>query len=89
MDILESRVGFLFLVLLPILIVFFYQVYQLVIVAKYENVEEDDDSEAKDDSVAKDEKDVETKEEVKITEREEKIDNLDASEEKSSDVELL
>lgn len=89
LDILESRVGFLFLVLLPILIVFIYQVYQLVIVAKYENVEEDDDSEAKDDSVAKDEKDVETKEEVKITEREEKIYNLDASEEKNSDVELL
>ena len=87
LDILESRVGFLFLVLLPILIVFIYQVYQLVIVAKYETVEEDDDdSEAKDDSVAKDD---ETKEEVKITEREEKNDNLDASEEKNSDVELL
>lgn len=42
LDVLESRVGFLFLVLLPILIVFIYQIYQLVVVAKYEVVEEDE-----------------------------------------------
>ncbi len=42
LDVLESRIGFLFLVLLPILIVFIYQVYQLVVVAKYEEVLEDD-----------------------------------------------
>lgn len=43
LDVLESRVGFLFLVLLPILIVFIYQIYQLVIVAKYEVVEDNED----------------------------------------------
>lgn len=43
LDVLESRVGFLFLVLLPILVVFIYQIYQLVIVAKYEVVEEDEE----------------------------------------------
>lgn len=45
LDVLESRVGFLFLVLLPILIVFIYQIYQLVIVAKYEVVEDDEEEE--------------------------------------------
>lgn len=43
LEVLVSRVGFLFLVLLPILLVFVYQVYQLVIVAKYETVEDDND----------------------------------------------
>ncbi len=43
LEVLESRFGFLFLVLLPILVVFIYQVYQLVIVARYEVVEDDDD----------------------------------------------
>lgn len=42
LEVLESRFGFLFLVLLPILIVFIYQVYQLVIVARYEVVEDDE-----------------------------------------------
>lgn len=42
--VLESRIGFLFLVLLPIMIVFIYQVYEFVIILRYENVEEDDDS---------------------------------------------
>lgn len=40
LDVLESRIGFLFLVLLPILVVFIYQIYQLVIVARYEVVED-------------------------------------------------
>ena len=40
LDVLESRIGFLFLVLLPILIVFIYQIYQLVIVARYEVVDD-------------------------------------------------
>ena len=85
LDVLVSRVGFLFLVLLPILIVFIYQVYQLVIVAKYEAVEEDKDKEDK-----KEEKKVErcekskteevvkkeTKEEVKETKKDEEIEFL-------------
>ena len=40
LDVLESRIGFLFMVLLPILIVFIYQIYQLVIVARYEVVDD-------------------------------------------------
>lgn len=49
LDILESRFGFLFLVLLPIMIVFVYQVYEFVIILKYEKLEKVDDSK-KDDS---------------------------------------
>ena len=41
LDVLESRFGFLFFVLLPIMIVFIYQVYQFIIVLKYDEVEED------------------------------------------------
>lgn len=47
LEVLESRFGFLFLVLLPILIVFIYQVYQLVIVARYEVVEDDGEEKPK------------------------------------------
>ena len=36
LKILQSRVGFLFLVLLPILVIFIYQVYEFVILLKYE-----------------------------------------------------
>lgn len=68
LDILESRVGFLFFVLLPILVIFIYQVYQLVIVAKYETVE-DDDEENDDD---KKEEHKEDKKEVSEEEKEEK-----------------
>lgn len=42
LDILESRFGFLFLVLLPIMVVFIYQIYEFIIVLKYEKVEEDE-----------------------------------------------
>ncbi len=42
MDILESRFGFLFLVLLPIMVVFIYQVYQFIITLKYDEVEEEE-----------------------------------------------
>lgn len=40
LDILMSRFGFLFLVLLPIMVVFIYQIYEFVMVLKYEAVEE-------------------------------------------------
>lgn len=55
-DILVSRVGFLFLVLLPILIVFIYQVYQLVVVAKYEMFEDDTFNNSKKNTGVKDSK---------------------------------
>lgn len=40
-DTLESRLGFLLLVLLPIMIVFIYQIYQFVIAIKYNKNEEE------------------------------------------------
>ena len=43
LTVLESRIGFLFLVLLPIIIVFIYQIYEFVIILRYENVEVDED----------------------------------------------
>ena len=47
MDILESRLGFLFLVLLPIMIVFIYQIYEFVILIRYDKVEDDEVKEKK------------------------------------------
>lgn len=44
LEVVESRIGFLFLVLLPIMIVFIYQVYEFIVVLHYEDVTEDDDS---------------------------------------------
>ncbi|MCI6107171.1 MAG: hypothetical protein MR716_00435 [Tenericutes bacterium] len=35
LDILESKIGFLLLVILPILLIFMYQIYALIIVIKY------------------------------------------------------
>lgn len=43
LTVLESRIGFLFLVLLPIIIVFIYQIYEFVIILRYEKVEDDED----------------------------------------------
>ena len=37
LDVLESRLGFLFLVLLPILVIFIYQVYELVMIFRNSN----------------------------------------------------
>lgn len=74
LDILESRVGFLFLVLLPILIVFIYQVYQLVVVAKYEVVEEPKEKKT---NVGKEEKNEEIE-----TEKEEVSETKEVNEEK-------
>ena len=44
LEVVESRIGFLFLVLLPIMIVFIYQVYEFIVVLHYEDATEDDDS---------------------------------------------
>lgn len=73
LEVLESRFGFLFLVLLPILVVFIYQVYQLVIVARYEVVEDDGEEKPKkkelpkkdDKTLVKEEKTEEKVEDVK------------------------
>ena len=41
LELLESRVGFLFLLLLPIMIVFIYQVYEFITILRYEEVEKE------------------------------------------------
>ena len=68
-SILTSKFGFLLLVLLPIMCIFIYQLYSLIMVLKYEKVELDLDKELnnedKKEEVKKEEK-VETKEEVKV-----------------------
>ena len=43
LNVLESRLGFLFLVLLPILVIFIYQVYELIMIFRYEQVTDDGD----------------------------------------------
>ena len=47
LSILESRIGFLFCVLLPIMIVFIYQVYEFVMIIRYERVDYPDDDKPK------------------------------------------
>ena len=42
LDILESRIGFLFLVLLPIMIVFIYQLYEFIVILRYDEVDENE-----------------------------------------------
>ena len=68
-SILTSKFGFLLLVLLPIMCIFIYQLYSLIMVLKYEKVELDAldkelNNDDKKEEVKKEEK-VETKEEVK------------------------
>lgn len=40
LDILESRVGFLLIVILPILLLFIYQVYKMIVLLKFDSSEE-------------------------------------------------
>ncbi len=56
LDLLESRVGFLFLVLLPIMIVFIYQVYEFVMILRYEDVDKSERNKKQDpvDDIIKD-----------------------------------
>lgn len=86
LDILESRVGFLFLVLLPILIVFIYQIYQLVIVAKYEVVEDDIDDEEEEKSHTK--KITKKRETVKAVEKKEEIIKKELPKEEKQEVKV-
>lgn len=74
LEVLESRFGFLFLVLLPILIVFIYQVYQLVIVARYEVVEDEEEKPKKKELSKKEEKTI-----VKEEKIEEKVEDVKPS----------
>jgi len=58
LEVVESRIGFLFLVLLPIMIVFIYQVYEFIVVLHYEENENDDgdDTSNSNNSMKKDNK---------------------------------
>ena len=93
LELLESRIGFLFLVLLPIMIVFIYQIYEFVIVLKYDEVDSEDrpkkKKKNKKDKVNKDEisedkndtvKTDENKEEKSLEKDEEKDDKSVVSE---------
>ena len=42
LEIVESKVGFIFLVLLPIMLVFIYQVYQFLLILRFEKISEDE-----------------------------------------------
>ena len=66
-SILTSKFGFLLLVLLPIMCIFIYQLYSLIMVLKYEKVELDLDKELNNED--KKEEKVEPKEEVKVEEK--------------------
>ena len=92
---LTSKFGFLFLVLLPIMCVFIYQLYSLIMVLKYEKVElssldeelkeaeKEEKTEKKTESI-KEEKEPEPKEEPK---KEEEIPKEEVKEEKKEDIE--
>lgn len=79
-SVLESRIGFLFLVLLPIMIVFIYQLYEFVVILKYNEVSDDDSNKSKKKIVTKDTKKTDSVE----THKKEKVD-----EEKNNDIEVL
>lgn len=64
-DILVSRFGFLFLVLLPIMIVFIYQIYEFIMVIKYEEVLDEEMTKLKKKKKKKVVKSSESKEENK------------------------
>ena len=53
LDVLESKLGFLFLVLLPILVIFIYQIYELIMIFRYEKVEDTDEEKDKEESAEK------------------------------------
>lgn len=93
LEVLESRFGFLFLVLLPILVVFIYQVYQLVIVARYEVVEDDGEEKPKKKELPKKKEKTIVKEE-KIEEKVEDVkpsatDKFDEVMESSKDKKMI
>ncbi len=58
---LQSRVGFLFFVLLPIMVVFIYQIYDFAIVVKYDNEDDDHDDDGYDEDRNKTEPEIEKK----------------------------
>ena len=82
--VLESRLGFLFLVLLPIMIVFIYQVYEFIVIIRYEKVE--DEKESLDDN---DKKEVPVEEKIKKEENSKENPKKEETVEKKDDIEIL
>lgn len=80
LDVLESRVGFLFLVLLPIMLIFIYHVYNFVIMLKYEKPDDSIEDDKEDKKVEKKE-DKEEKKEVKEEKPKKEIEELFEEEE--------
>lgn len=74
LEVLESRIGFLFLVLLPVMIVFIYQVYEFVVILRYEEVEADEEPSKKEKPTKVE------KEEKKITKEKDEDDESDSIE---------
>ena len=72
LDVLESKLGFLFLVILPILIIFMYQIYALIVVVKY-----GDDIEEEKPTKKEIKKDIKPKKEEKKAEKKEKDDEIE------------
>ena len=101
-SILTSKFGFLLLVLLPIMCIFIYQLYSLIMVLKYEKVElealdKELNNDDKKEEVKKEEK-VEPKEEVseekeapKVEEKPviEKVEEVKATEDKETETEEI
>lgn len=89
LDILTSRFGFLFLVLLPIMIVFIYQIYEFVMVLKFEEVMVEKSKEAVKTVPEKTTETVKQEENVPetITKVEEKVANETVEEDKKIEAE--
>ena len=79
LDILESRLGFLFGVLLPIMIVFIYQVYEFFVIIRYERVEEAKEiiDHAKEDNTEPDKNQDDEKEEKDKSKQEDEDDDIE------------
>ena len=71
LDILESKIGFLLLVILPILLIFMYQIYALIIVVKYGDEDIEREEERKQAKKAKKKNKTSPKEKTKKEEKDE------------------
>ena len=82
LNFLESRIGFLFCVLLPILIIFIYHVYEFIMIVRYEKVELNNISSADGDGDSK------LKQEEKH-QKEESLEEKKENQKKEEDIEIL
>lgn len=80
LSVLESRMGFLFGVLLPILVVFIYQVYEFIMIIRYERADDENDKDNnkdKEDKSSNSEKvEEKTTEDIKDEEKVEEVEIL-------------